>query len=109
MSYYYTEYQFVIHPESEEDEPVQAYIIIRFPSLAHAKIAEDLRITGLMNHGDTYTIENFLEDVAEKGISFNIIEPNIIISFAELPSEQATREEKTDRKEERKHELSIYG
>jgi hypothetical protein len=109
VSYYYTEYQFAIPPDTDDDEPIQKYIILRFPSLAHANIAEDLRVTGLMNHGDTYTIENFLEDIAEKGISFNIIEPNRIISFSELPSEQATRTEKEKRKEERRHESSIYG
>lgn len=109
MSYYYTEYQFVILPGSDDEEPVPTYIILRFPSIAHANMAEDIRITGLMNHGDTYTIENFLEDIAEKGIHFNVIEPNRVVSFSELPSEQVERDEKSKRKEDKKHELSIYG
>lgn len=107
---YYVEYTFLFHPRDDDDgEPSPSYIILEFPSFVHANIAEDVRVQGLMSHGVSYAIDNFLEDLGGRGLIFEIIEPSRVISFEDLPSSQNKKEENEKKKEEMKYEPKIYG
>ena len=106
---YYVEYTFLLQPQDEDGEPTPSYVIIKFNSFVHANIADDIRIQGLMSHGVSYTIDNFLDDIGEKGLQFELIDPSRVITFEELPSTQMRREEKEKQNEERRHEPNIYG
>jgi hypothetical protein len=108
---YYVEYTFLLQPQDEDVETTPSYVIIKFNSFVHANIADDIRIEGLMSHGGSYTIDNFLDDIGAKGLQFELIDPSRVIIFEELPSKQLEREEKEkkNRNEERRHEPNIYG
>lgn len=107
---YYVEYVFmygVTTDDGDECEPVPTYLILKYPSFAHANIADDVRVQGLMSHGLSYSIDNFLEDLCEKGFLFEIIEPNRVIQFSDVLS--ASSKEDKDKPKGTNHEVMIYG